>query len=101
MEQPVYKWVPSIAPSGMLFYTADRFPNWRGNLFVGSLKFGLLVRLELEGDRVTSEERLLDFQFGRIRDVIQGTEGDIWLLTDDTNGKLLRISPQDEAATSR
>ena len=101
MEQPVYKWVPSIAPSGMLFYTADRFPNWRGNLFVGSLKFGLLVRLELEGDRVTSEERLLDFQFGRIRDVIQGTEGNIWLLTDDTNGKLLRISPGDPAATSR
>ncbi len=101
MEQPVYKWVPSIAPSGMLFYTADRFPNWRGNLFVGSLKFGLLVRLELEDERVTSEERLLDFQFGRIREVIQGSEGDIWLLTDDTNGKLLRISPQDEAATSR
>ncbi len=101
MEQPVYKWVPSIAPSGMLFYSADRFPGWQGNLFVGSLKFGLLVRLELEGDRVISEERLLDFQFGRIRDVVQGPEGDIWLLTDDTNGKLLRVSPRDFAATSR
>jgi aldose sugar dehydrogenase len=93
MEQPVYKWVPSIAPSGMLFYTGNRFPHWQGNLFVGSLKFGLLVRLELEGERVTSEERLLDFQFGRIRDVVQGPEGDLWLLTDDSDGKLLRLSP--------
>jgi glucose/arabinose dehydrogenase len=93
MEQPVYKWVPSIAPSGMLFYTGDHFPRWQGNLFVGSLKFGVLVRLELEGERVTSEERLLDFQYGRIRDVVQGPEGDIWLLTDDSDGKLLRVRP--------
>jgi len=93
MEQPLYKWVPSIAPSGMLFYTGDRFPAWKDNLFVGSLKFGLLVRLELDGDRVITEERLLDNRFGRIRDVIQGPEGDIWLLTDDNDGKLLRLRP--------
>ncbi len=93
MEQPIYKWDPSIAPSGMLFYTADRFPQWQGNLFVGSLKFGLLLRLNLDGDRVTSEERLLNNRFGRIRDVIQGPDGNIWLLTDDNDGKLLRISP--------
>jgi len=93
MEHPLYKWVPSIAPSGMMFYTGDRFPGWKGNLFVGSLKFGLLVRLELSGNKITTEERLLNNQFGRIRDVVQGPDGYIYLLTDDSNGKLLRISP--------
>ncbi len=93
MEQPIYKWVPSIAPSGMLFYTGNRFPQWKGNLFVGSLKFGLLVRLELSGNSVSSEERLLDFQFGRIRDVSQGPDENIYLLTDDSNGQLLRLGP--------
>ena len=93
MEQPIYKWVPSIAPSGMSFYTGDKFPAWEGNLFVGSLKFGLLVRLETDGNTITTEERLLDFKYGRIRDVIQGPEGFLYLLTDDADGKLLRITP--------
>lgn len=93
MAQPLYKWVPSIAPSGMAFYTGDRLPGWKGNLLVGSLKFGLLVRLELDGERVTGEERLLDGKFGRIRDVVQGPDGLVYLLTDEPNGKLLRIGP--------
>lgn len=93
MAQPVYKWVPSIAPSGMTFYTGDAFPKWKGNLFVGSLKFGLLVRLEVQGDQVVSEERMLDYRYGRIRDVVQGPDGDLYLLTDDRDGKLLKLTP--------
>ncbi len=93
MEQPVHKWIPSIAPSGMAFYSGDQLPRWRGNLFVGSLKFGLLVRLTLDGDAVVSEERMLDFRFGRIRDVAAGPDGLLYLLTDAPNGQLLRIAP--------
>ena len=93
MLQPVYHWVPSIAPSGMSFYTGKAFPQWRNNLFVGALKFGLLVRLELTENRIVNEERLLNNAFGRIRDVVQGPDGLLYLLTDDTNGRLLRISP--------
>jgi glucose/arabinose dehydrogenase len=93
MAQPLHRWVPSIAPSGMAFYTGNRFPQWQGNLFVGSLKFGLLVRLELDGERVVAEERLLDGRYGRIRDVVQGPDGLLYLLTDEPNGKLLRLSP--------
>ena len=92
MEQPLYYWTPSIAPSGMMFYTGNEFPLWKGDLFVGSLKFGLLVRLELENEQVTHEERLLDNKFGRIRDVRQGPDGAIYLLTDQTNGAVLRLS---------
>ncbi|HKK15513.1 MAG TPA: PQQ-dependent sugar dehydrogenase [Gammaproteobacteria bacterium] len=91
MDQPVHYWVPSIAPSGMVFYTGDEFPAWRGNILVGSLKFGLLVRLVIEDNRVVHEERLLNGRFGRIRDVRQGPEGAIYLLTDEQNGKLLRL----------
>jgi glucose/arabinose dehydrogenase len=92
MEQPLHYWVPSIAPSGMAFYTADRFPAWRGNLFVGSLKFGQLVRLELEGERVKKEQRFaLDT---RIRDVRQGPDGYLYLLTDEADGRLLRVGPK-------
>ena len=93
MEQPVHYWDPSIAPSGMAWYTGDRFPAWRGDLFVGSLKFGLLVRLELEGERVTHEERMLQGLDTRIRDVRQGPDGLLYLLTDESNGKILRIEP--------
>jgi glucose/arabinose dehydrogenase len=93
MEQPIYYWVPSIAPSGMAFYDADPFPAWKGNLFVGSLKFRLLVRLELKDNRVVHEERLLPGQLGRIRDVRQGPDGFIYLLTDESNGKLVRLMP--------
>ena len=93
MEQPIYKWVPSIAPSGMAFYSGDKFPQWKGNLFVGSLKFGLLLRLELNNGKITQEERLLHFAYGRIRDVVQGPDGYLYLLTDAADGKLLRITP--------
>ncbi|MCU7810182.1 MAG: PQQ-dependent sugar dehydrogenase, partial [Candidatus Thiodiazotropha sp. (ex Notomyrtea botanica)] len=96
MEQPIYFWTPSIAPSGMAFYHADRFKNWKGNLFVGSLKFQLLARLELDGERVISEERILKGEIGRIRDVRQGPDGLIYLLTDDDEGKLVRLLPVQE-----
>jgi glucose/arabinose dehydrogenase len=93
MVQPIHYWVPSIAPSGMAFYTADKFSDWKGNLFVGSLKFQQLVRLELDGERVTHEERLLTGTLGRIRDVRQSPDGFIYLLTDANNGKLIRLFP--------
>ena len=93
MEQPVWKWVPSIAPSGMAFYDGERFPKWRGNLFVGALKDQMLVRLELEGERVVREERLLKGELGRIRDVRAGPDGLIYLLTDEFRGVLARLEP--------
>jgi glucose/arabinose dehydrogenase len=93
MEQPIHYWDPSIAPSGMAFYTGDRFPEWRGNLFVGSLKFQVLVRLSLDGERVVGEERLLQGLGDRVRDVRQGPDGLLYLLTDESNGRLLRIEP--------
>lgn len=93
MEQPLHYWVPSIAPSGMSFYTGDAFPAWQGNLFVGGLKFRQLVRLELNGEQVTAEERLFTGQLGRIRDVRQGPDGLLYLLTDADNGRLIRLRP--------
>lgn len=93
MEQPLYHWVPSIAPSGMAFYTGTRFPQWQGNLFIGSLKFRLLVRLVLDGEKVVQEERLLEGELGRIRDVRQGPDGLLYLLTDDSDGQLVRLLP--------
>lgn len=94
LEQPLHYWVPSIAPSGMAFYTADMFPYWQQNLFVGSLKFGQLVRLELDGNKVTHEERIMIGQ--RIRDVEQGPDGFLYILTDSSDGELLRIMPATE-----
>jgi glucose/arabinose dehydrogenase len=96
MEQPIKYWVPSIAPSGMAFYTADLFPAWKGNLFVGALAGQLLVRLELDGETVGKEERLLTNLRERIRDVRQGPDGAIWLLADSGNGKLLRVTPAEK-----
>lgn len=93
MEQPVYHWEPSIAPSGMAFYTGNAFPAWKDSLFIGSLKFGRLVRLELNGDKVTHEERLLKEVGARIRDVRQGPDGLIYLLTDEGDGRLLKLEP--------
>ncbi len=93
MEQPIYYWVPSIAPSGMAFYTADAFPNWRGNLFIGALALTHLNRLELDGEKVVKEERLLSDLGARIRDVRQGPDGFLYLLTDARDGKLLRLVP--------
>ena len=93
MEQPVKYWVPSIAPSGMAFYTGDLFAPWRGNLFVGALAAQLLVRLEVNGDKVGNEERLLQDLGERIRDVRQGPDGALWLVTDNAAGRLLRVTP--------
>src|SRR4030095_4537777 len=92
MEQPVYYWDPVIAPSGATFYTGDAFPEWRGSLFVGSLQPGALVRLTISGDRVTSEERYLP-DAGRVRDVVQGPDGFLYLLIDASNGRILRVEP--------
>ena len=93
MEQPLHYWVPSIAPSGMIFVD-QRIPAWQGNLLIGSLKFDQLVRLELDNDKVVHEERLLDKALGeRVRDVAQGPDGAIYLLTDERKGKLLRLAP--------
>ncbi|MDX1498172.1 MAG: PQQ-dependent sugar dehydrogenase, partial [Salinisphaeraceae bacterium] len=93
MAQPIHYWVPSIAPSGMVFYTGKQFPEWQGNLFIGSLKFRLLVRLELDGDKVVGEHRLLQNRLGRIRDVRQGPDGYLYLLTDEDDGQLVRLKP--------
>ncbi|MFZ9195376.1 MAG: PQQ-dependent sugar dehydrogenase [Burkholderiales bacterium] len=91
MEQPLHVWVPSIAPSGMAFYTGDAFPNWKGNLLVGALRDQMLVRLELNGEKVVREERLLKGQIGRIRDVRVGPDGLVYLLTDEREGALVRL----------
>lgn len=95
MVDPVHVWVPSIAPSGMAFYTGSRFPRWQGNLFVGALAGQTLVRLTLEGERVLREERLFNSSLGRIRDVRQGPDGLLYLLTDAQDGQLIRLEPAD------
>ena len=93
MEQPLYYWVPSIAPSGMAFYSGERFPRWQGNLFVGALRDQMLVRLQLDGEKVVKEERLLKGVLGRIRDVRVGPDGHIYLLTDEASAVLARLEP--------
>jgi len=96
MEQPVRFWTPSIAPSGIAFYSGDLFPQWKGSLFVAALKGKMLVRLALDGERVTGEEHLLHREVDqRIRDVRQGPDGALYLLTDDEvkTGRLLRLTP--------
>lgn len=93
MEQPLKVWVPSIAPSGMAFYTGDKFPNWKGNLLVGALKDEMLVRLELDGEKVVREERLIKGAIGRIRDVRVGPDGLVYLLTDERDGIVARLEP--------
>jgi aldose sugar dehydrogenase len=93
MAQPLYYWVPSIAPSGMAFYTGDKLPGWKDDLFVGALKDRMLVRLRLDGDKVVKEERLLKGVLGRIRDVRMGPDGFLYLLTDDSDGLLVRLEP--------
>lgn len=93
MEQPLWKWVPSIAPSGMAFYTGDRFPEWRGNILLGALRGQMLVRLELNGETVVREERMMQNAVGRIRDVRVGPDGLVYLLTDEDRGMLVRVEP--------
>ena len=93
VTDPIWHWTPSIAPSGMAFYTGDLIPGWKGSLFNGALKFELLSRLELKGEKAVKEERLLKNLHERIRDVRQGPDGALYLLTDNSSGRILRIVP--------
>lgn len=94
MEQPVHYWDPSMAPSGMAFYTGNAFPAWKGNLFVGALAQQYLSRLELSGEKIVREERLLTGLRARIRDVRQAPDGALWIAIDSrTDGKIIRLSP--------
>ncbi|MBL3557402.1 MULTISPECIES: PQQ-dependent sugar dehydrogenase [Marinobacter] len=93
VTDPLHYWDPSIAPSGMAFYTGEEFPEWQGDLFVGALKMQKLVRLSIENEEVTEEEDLLEDLGERIRDVRMGPDGALWLLTDDSDGKVYRIVP--------
>jgi glucose/arabinose dehydrogenase len=93
LEQPLHHWDPSIAPSGMAFVRADRYPGWRGSLLVGALVGRCLVRLDLDGERVARETRLLGTLGERIRDVREAPDGTLWLLTDADDGTLLRLDP--------
>ena len=93
-EQPVYYWDPVIAPSGMQFYSGDAFPDWKGSLFVGSMGQTRLVRLVLENGKVTGEEHLLKERGQRVRDVRQGPDGALYMVTDQENGQLWRLAPR-------
>lgn len=91
LAQSIYHWTPVISPSGMTFYTGEVFPAWRGNLLIGGLSSQALVRLVLDGQRVTGEEHIP--MGARIRDVRQGPDGAVYLLTDQSNGEILRLTP--------
>lgn len=93
LEQPLHFWDPSISPSGLDFYEGDLFPGWQGDLVLGGLSGAVLVRLDMEGDAVVGEERLFEGQLGRIRDVRVGEGGALYLLTDERNGRLIRVAP--------
>jgi len=98
VEQPLFYWDPSIAPSGMTFYDGDRFPGWRGDVLVGALRAELVSRLDLEEEgRVMKEERFLKGELGRVRDVRTGPDGLVYLLTDESPGGLYRLEPVAEA----
>ncbi len=92
-EEPIHHWTPSIAPSGMVFYTGNLFPGWRGNLLVGALAGKHVSRLSTDGKRILGEEQLL-IQSARFRDVEQGPDGALYLLTDEENGRLLKVTPK-------
>ncbi len=98
LEQPVYYWDPVISPSGLTIYSGDMFPEWQGHFLIGGLSSQALVRLALEGDRVAGEERLLTDRRARIRDVVQGPEGALYLLTDASDGKLLKLTRSSKSA---
>jgi glucose/arabinose dehydrogenase len=95
---PLQTWTPVIAPSGMAFYRGSAFPHWRGDLFVGGLKSTALIRLELDGRRIAQEERLLQDLGKRIRDVVEGPDGALYLLTDEDTGEIIRVSPSEQTA---
>lgn len=90
---PVHQWTPSIAPSGMAFYTGDAFPEWRGDLLVGALAHQHVARLRFDGTRLVEQEKLLDRRVGRVRDVRVGPDGFVYVLTDDRAGRLIRLEP--------
>lgn len=92
-EQALRHWVPSVAPSGLAFLTSERYPGWKGSLFMGALHGQMLIRLTLDGNRITGEERLLEDLRMRIRDVRQGPDGWLYVLTDGANGQVLRLAP--------
>lgn len=95
-EQPLYYWDPSIAPSGLVSYQGAMFPEWKGDLLVGALKFQLLSRLERnDNGAITGEERMFEGEFGRIRDVVEAPDGALWLLTDEEDGTIIRLSRDD------
>lgn len=94
MEQPVYYWDPVIAPGGMTFYTGSLFPEWKNSLFIGGLGSTHLVRLSLDGEKVVGEERLLTDLKERLRDVVQGPDGALYLVTDNKDGRLLKLVPK-------
>jgi glucose/arabinose dehydrogenase len=94
MEQPSYFWTPSVALSGMIFYTGNKLPGWKNSIFSGGLSGLQLVRLETKGDRVIAEEKLLRERCRRLRDVRQGPDGLIYVITDEANGEILRIGPK-------
>ena len=91
MEQPLYYWDPVIAPGGMTFYDGDAFPDWQGDLLIGALGVGGVVRLELDGERVTTEERLAG-DLGRVRDVAVDADGSLLVVTDEDDGALIRLT---------
>jgi glucose/arabinose dehydrogenase len=93
LEQPVYYWDPSIAPSGLAFYMSDRIPEWKGSILIGALRGQALHRLVLDGEKVVGEEVLLADQGERIRDVTVGSDGTVWLLTDSAHGRVVRLGP--------
>ena len=90
---PAVWWNPVISPSSLLFYSGSEFPDWRGDLFVGSLKFGYLARLDVEDGKIVGEERLIEDLDQRVRDVRQGPDGNLYLLTDEADAVMLRIEP--------
>lgn len=95
MEQPNYKWVPSIATAGFIFYTGDKFPQWKNNILLTSLREQALVRLVVDGEKITKEERLLKSELGqRLRHIVQGPDGLVYLVTDEAKGKIYQLSPQ-------
>lgn len=93
MEQPLKQWTPSIAPSGMAFYTGDAFPNWQGDVFNGALAHTHIARVRFDGHKEIEEEKLLDDSIGRVRDIRVGPDGLIYVLTDSPSGRLVRLEP--------